>query len=113
MKVIEKENIYVMKFWFEHGGICLWGATEFTKQKYGYAIEHNKLPISKTTIEILDTLENEYTTFLDWDCPSNPSPWSNYQKLLFIQKSNKSHALLCAELGDDHIIINAVASCVL
>ena len=39
------EKIYKLHFWFEHGGICLWGLNDNTKNKYGYAVSNKDLPI--------------------------------------------------------------------
>jgi len=74
---------YKLKFWFEHGGICVWGENDNAKEKYGYAIDNEKLPISKELIEELNNLEDEYSTYLDWNEPQNPSPWSEEQKKIF------------------------------
>lgn len=36
---------YIIRFWFEHGGICLWSVNENAKDKYNYAIENSNLTI--------------------------------------------------------------------
>ena len=39
-------NKYHLRFWFEHGGTCLWAINEKAKNKYDYAIKQKNLPIS-------------------------------------------------------------------
>lgn len=110
MNLLEK---YKLKYWFEHGGICIWGANTAAKDKYGYAIETVSLPISSSLIETLNSLEEEYTTYLDWEYPPNPSPWTEEHKQDFIKQATKAYKKLCEELGEAYVVENKVASCVL
>jgi len=104
-------NKYHLKFWFEHGGICIWGANEKAKNKYGYAIEQKDLPISAGLIRELNDLEDKYVTFLDWEYPPNPSPWSEEQKHDFLNRATIAYEKLKAELGTDYEVENNVATC--
>ncbi|MCL2746988.1 MAG: hypothetical protein FWE48_07905 [Coriobacteriia bacterium] len=101
---------YQIKFWFEHGGFCLWSANDAARKKFGYPIQNKKLPISEALVSGLDTLEAEYATYLDWDYPPNPSPWTYEQKVHFLRMANWAFQRLCAELGDDFEVINEVES---
>ena len=103
---------YRIKFWFEHGGECLWGANDAAKEKYGYCINKNSIPISKALVDKLAKLETEYSSYIDWDNPSKASKWSREQKLDFIVESTKVYFLLSDELGSGYEIINSVSSCV-
>ena len=102
---------YELTFWFEHGGICVWAKNEAAKNKFGYAINNESLPISDTLKNELTTLEERYHGCLDWDCPSNPSPWSNGEKEQFRIDAQKAYARLGRELGDEYAIINAIDNC--
>lgn len=104
---------YSLRFWFEHGGTCIWAKNEAAKQKYGYAITNSSLPISKILIEQLNALEDEYHSYLDWEEPRNPSPWSQKQKDDFIKRANNVFKQLCFELGRDYDVINDVKSSVI
>lgn len=104
---------YKLKFWFEHAGICIWGANEAAKEKYGYAIETALLPLSQSLIGKVNQLEDEYHTYLDWEYPPNPSPWTEEHKQDFIKRATEVFLLLCKELGTDYVVENAVNSCVL
>jgi hypothetical protein len=101
---------YQIKYWFEHGGICLWGMNEAAQTDYEYAIRNDRLPVSRETVEMLDALEAEYVTYLDWECPQNPSPWTQEHKDNFIIRANKAYERLCLELGENYMIENDAAS---
>lgn len=104
--------MYELRFWFEHGGICLWGMNSAAREKYGYAIESSLLPISNDLLNELNTLEEIYATYLDWDYPPNPSPWTEAEKREFIERANSVHEKLCKELGKDYFVKNEILSCV-
>ena len=48
---------YVFKYWFEHGGTCLWSMNDEARNEFGYAINNEELPISKTLVDELYALE--------------------------------------------------------
>jgi len=104
--------IYKLKFWFEHGGGCLWSVNDAAREKYGYYIDTKSLPLSKSTQDKINDLELVYGTFLDWDNPQEPSKWPEEQKLDFIKKSTELYHILSDELGQDYEISNNVGSCV-
>ena len=99
---------YQLRFWFEHGGFCLWGMNDKAKEMYGYAIKNEDLPISEDLINVLNDLEYEYGTYLDWDYPTNPSPWTKERKLGFLDKTTDVYMDLKDELGSEFEIINEV-----
>ena len=104
---------YKLKFWFEHGGGCVWSANAASKDKFGYAIETISFPISDILIETLNNLEDEYHSYLDWDYPPNPSLWSEEHKQDFINRTTNAYEMLCYELGETYAVENEVTSCVL
>lgn len=103
---------YVLRFWFEHGGICIWGKNEAAKEKYGYSIENYELPISEELINLLDSLESEYVKCINWDSPLDESPWTKEERLRFIDNANYAYAKLVKELGSEYEIINDITECV-
>jgi hypothetical protein len=109
VKILAK---YVIKFWFEHGGICLWSVNDNAKDVFGYAINNKNLPISKSLVDELCALEEEYYDYLDWDYPLNPSPWTQMQKHEFKNRANVAYFKLLTELGNDYKIINDIDSCI-
>ena len=103
---------HILRFWFEHGGYCIWGENNLSQELYGYAINVNKLPISTTLINKLNELTDEYATYLDWHEPINPTAWSEEKKLNFINKGNAVHQQLVIELGENYTIRNELHLCV-
>lgn len=103
---------YVLKYWFEHGGTCIWSMNDDARNKFGYAINNEELPISKTLVNELYALETEYHSYLDWDYPPSPSPWTEEQKNDFTNRANDLYIKLKLELGSNFEIINEIDSCV-
>jgi hypothetical protein len=104
---------YVLKYWFEHGGTCLWSANDAAKEDFDYAIDNEKLPISKELVRELDLLEKEYHGYLNWEYPPDPLPWSTEQKVDFKNRANMLYLKILSELGSDFEIINDVDRCVI
>jgi len=86
--------------------------SDSAKEKYGYAIENNKLPISEELIKELNNLEEEYATYLDWDNPQSGSLWTKEEKNSFLDKANVTYEKLKTELGIDFELENEVYLCV-
>lgn len=109
---VKRLSKYVLKYWFEHGGTCIWSMNDEARDKFGYAIDNHKLPISKPLIDELYALEEEYHGYLDWDYPPLPSPWSWEQKNDFKNCANILYLKLKLELGSNFEIINEINRCV-
>jgi len=97
---------YQLRFYFEHGGICIWGMNDSAKEKYGYAIETSVLPISDSLKVELNLLEEDYATYLDWDDPAGPSLWSEEKKNSFLNVANRAYEKLKNELGLEFEVLN-------
>lgn len=104
--------MYILKFWFEHGGICIWSANDVANGEYGYAVSNEQLPISNELVDILYALEDEYAGCLDWSCPQNPSPWTEVQKNTFRDRANDAYNRLIEELGNQYEVINKIDECI-
>lgn len=96
--------IYRFSFWFEHGGGSIWPEDDATEQKYGYPASYEKLPLSKEVIEMINTLEVEYHSCLDWNCPQNPSPWTEEHWKDFRKRAKQVYDILVIELGEEYQI---------
>lgn len=105
--------LYVLKYWFEHGGTCLWSVNEVAKNKFGYPVDNDKLPIPKELIDELYALEAEYHGYLNWEYPPDPSPWTYEQKLHFKNRANQVYHELLLQLGSDFEIINEIDKCLI
>ena len=98
-----------LRFWFEQAGPCIWAMNHEAKVKYGYPIDPERLPISDSLIRLLNNLMKEYATYLDWDDPGSPSPWTKEQKIDFLCRANKAYEQLKNELGAEYEINNEAA----
>lgn len=100
--------MYELRFWFEHGGGCLWSKNKEAKDKFGYLINTEKLPLSKKTSDEIKRMENWYHSYLDWSCPSNPSPWTDDEKKDFLKQAKQLYDTIVFELGKSFSVINEV-----
>jgi hypothetical protein len=53
---------YILKYWFEHGGTCLWSVNDNARKKFNYPVDNEMLPISKDLIMELNDLEK----YISW-----------------------------------------------
>ena len=103
---------YELKFWFEHGGTCVWAMNETARNKFGYAVNNEEISVSRELKDELNALETRYHECLDWTCPSNPSLWSHDEKERFRSDAKNVYARLEKELGNDYHIISAIDECI-
>ena len=104
--------MYTFRFWFEHGGGCVWSANDAAREQYGYKVNYAALPIGEALQAVLSALEEEYHTILDWNDPAAGCQWSEEQVVAFSQKAKRAYATLCAELGEDYTVIDETETCV-
>jgi hypothetical protein len=60
----------------------------------------------------LNNLEQEYISYLDFNYPLNPSPWTEKHKLDFVNRATLAFEKLKKELDSDFEIENCVHQCV-
>ena len=102
---------FELRFWFEHGGTCLWSQNDKARARYGYAVNNLDLPISRALQDELRGLEVRYAQCLDWDCPSNPSPWSDEDRLDFRADAITAYWRLVHALGSAYHVVNDIKAC--
>jgi tRNA (guanine37-N1)-methyltransferase len=82
-----KENVdekYRLRFFFDVGsGICLWSANDKAREKFGYPIELENLPLSDKTKDRLFDLIKWYDQSIDWNDPGSDSPWTREEVMHF------------------------------
>ena len=98
--------MYTIKYWYEHGGGCLWSADEITVSKFGNLIDYHLLDLSASTIESISMLETQYATYLDWNNPAAPSTWSREKKNKFLTEATKTYYKIVEDLGETYTVIN-------
>ncbi len=104
--------MYRLKFWFEHGGGCLWSANDAAREQYGYKVDYTALPITEELQQELRVLEADYHTILDWDDPAAGYQWSAEQRANFKKRAYLAYKALCDALGKDYTILDESDTCV-
>lgn len=96
---------YVFKYWFEWGGTCLWSENHAARADFGYAVDEQKLPISRKLKNLLRYLQAYHENMMDMDNAPDDSPWWNEEDtVMFNSKKKFAYNQLCIELGDDYEI---------
>jgi hypothetical protein len=73
-----------IRYFFDAGsGVCLWAGDDATKERHGYDIDADDLPLSTNTQRWLQYLIAWYDTSLNWDDPGGASPWSDDEQARF------------------------------
>lgn len=87
------------RFFFDAGsGTLLWAAHE-DQAEWGYAIDLDRLPVTRGLRARLAELVARYDTSLDWDDPAGPGPWSDAENRQFNADVHRVLASLRVELG--------------
>lgn len=63
---------YKMKYMFDFAsGICVWSVNTAAREKCGYPVKADALPISNELVHILQELIARYDTALNWADPAS------------------------------------------
>ena len=91
--------MYVLRFFFDYGGTCLWAANDAARERFGYAVDLAELPISDELRAALVRACERFDTSLNWDDPTGPSPWSEQESAEFRGSADRLLARLREALG--------------
>ncbi|MDE6593881.1 MAG: hypothetical protein K2K57_12590 [Oscillospiraceae bacterium] len=100
---------YVIRFFFEYGcvGDCLWCGNDAAYSKFDVGpISFDKLNLSEKLKADLTQLSDDFQSSLDWECPSDPSPWTEEHWENFKSRANEVYDRLVSALGSDFEVIN-------
>ncbi|MFD4557073.1 hypothetical protein ACFWP5_22610 [Streptomyces sp. NPDC058469] len=90
--------VHYLRFFFEAGvDTPLW--PDDMDSPYGHPCDLERLPIAPATRAELARLCEWYQSSIDWDYPSDPSPWSDEELRLFKQQALTALEVLRRELG--------------
>lgn len=100
---------YKFKYWFEWGCSetvcpCLWSCDAFTKEKFGYEVDINSLPISENLRNCIFNLGIKHDNALDWEYPPNPLLWTEEEEKEFYKEAHEAYERLLEELGEKYEI---------
>ena len=102
---------YVLKYWFEWGGTCLWSDNDAARKEFGYAVDEQKLPISRKLKNLLCYLQAYHDTMMDMDNAPDDSPWwTKKTQSCLIKRRNLRMSNFAKNLGKISKFSIAVAS---
>ena len=91
--------MYVLRFFFDYGGTCLWAGNDPARERFGYPVELSDLPIPDDLRHELHLAGERFDTSLDWDNPAGPSPWSKEDEEHFTDLTDRLLDQLRMALG--------------
>jgi hypothetical protein len=98
---------FQLRFSFDAGaGTCLWAASDAARERFGYAVDFDGLPVSENIRRALVHLCAWYDTGLDWDDPAGPSPWPPDEQARFDARARAVLADLRAALGPGFEVVD-------
>jgi hypothetical protein len=96
-----------LRFFFDAGsGTCLWAKGDAARERFGYAVALDDLPVSQNVRRALIHLCAWYDTSLDWDDPAGASPWSAEERGRFDTRATSVLAQLREALGPAFDVID-------
>ena len=84
---------FEMKYMFDFAsGVCVWSVNMAARERYGYPVKAEALPISNELVYTLQDLIARYDNALNW------------AKRLWHDEARAAYKKLCSELGPDYSI---------
>jgi hypothetical protein len=96
---------YTIRYFFD-GVVCLWSGNECARERFGYNVDHHKLPLSPETVAKIDNLLAWYDTSLNWEYPPHPGPWRQEECDRFNQVERAILETIRCELGEEFIVVD-------
>lgn len=97
---------YIIRYWFEWGGGCFWGANDAAQKRFGYFIVPEQLPLTENTIKRANELTEWHDQALNWEYPPDPGPWRQEECERFNQAAKDLLITIRQELGDHFEVID-------
>lgn len=95
-------SMYKLKLMFEWGGGTIWGDNRAAKELYDVGPIEEKLPLSKSVLEALESLSRVHDGALDWEDPCGSSPWSKLEFERFDKSALRILNTIEGELGGEY-----------
>jgi hypothetical protein len=90
---------------FEWGGGSLWCGNDEALERFGFGPVEDRLPISETTLRRLNELSALHDSSLNWECPTDPGPWSQEEDESFEVKAQELLSIIREELGPEYEVV--------
>jgi hypothetical protein len=95
---------YSLRYVFEWGGPCLWASNDAARDRFGYGVNVDDLPLSNGTTDLVAKLIAWHGQALNHDYPPDPSPWRQDECDRFNIASKQLLQTIRAELGNEYDI---------
>lgn len=95
-----------LRLFFDAGsGVCLWAGNDAARERFGYAVAHEDLPLSVNTKRWLDYLVAWFDTSLDWEnAPARGAYWTEAEEERFRAAVALGLEMARRELGDGFLV---------
>ncbi|GLV60203.1 hypothetical protein KDH_70250 [Dictyobacter sp. S3.2.2.5] len=103
---MKPEAQYIIRYWFEWAAECFWSVNDAARERFGYAIIPEALPLSAQTIELVNELISWHDHALNWEYPPDPGPWRQEECDRFNQAARNLLATIRQELGEQFEVID-------
>ena len=97
---------YRIRFFFDYGGSCFWGADSKTTAVFESPITPDKLPLSTETIDQARDLINLFEDSLDWGNPGEGIRWNQDECDRFNTAAGLLFEEVKKELGESFELMN-------
>jgi hypothetical protein len=97
---------YIIRYWFEWKAGCFWSANDATRERFGYLIPPEELPLSEGTIKRANELVDWHDQALNWEYPPDPGPWRQEECERFNQAAKDLLITVRQELGEHFEVID-------
>lgn len=89
-----------LRYFFDPGsGVCLWAANDSARAAFGYAVDHDQLPLSTATKARLTELVTRFDESIDWNHPTERGPrWTEAAEKDFLEGADLALQRLMDEL---------------
>lgn len=99
------DDRYIIKFWIDFGGECLWGVNEKARAKYGYPVDINDLAVSNELKKEIEKMCNDHDSYV-LDEAEDGKEWNKEEQKRFIEEVERPiFDKLKKELGDEYHLI--------
>ena len=97
---------YIIRYWFDWGAGCFWSANDEARERFGYFIPPEELPLSEGTIKRANDLMNWHDQALNWEYPPDPGPWRQEECARFNRAAKELLIIVRQELGKNFEIVD-------
>jgi hypothetical protein len=101
---------YMLRFFFEWGGGCLWAGNDEALRDFDYGPydydEPCPLPLSPTTIARCRSVAEWHDAALNQDYPPDPGPWDVAESARFTDAADRLLMDIRHELGPDYSVVD-------